>query len=514
MESNRISIARALELGVQLSWREAAAIVYEAILHTGPTRAARPVLVHPAACLITRGGEVVLEGDAARARPETMTRLLEHLLPACDSPGGLGAAFEGGTALAFLEELAQRTTAKRRRIEIAKVAIRGLGAEADLARAAGDAFTPPDAQDGDAEAFRVPPVPAEIYASHHAGRLSAGGRVNSSAARRPSAGPVRSHGVDAAAVGFRDRAGPRRFAAAAPAPPAARLRALARGTEAAHHPRPFPAGPAGAPRPFAPARSPAGGRRLGNHGVGAGVVALALRTATTAAVAPHLSAVAQRGCPDAGLGRRRPSGTQRRNTCLHPCPAGSRGRQCVALYRLVRGALAPGAAGHPSDACGPAGVTPCPRRDTSSPPPATPTSSADPTAIPRSSSPAPGSPAVATTSPAAAATPAVSEAAEVDRDTVYSWTSEGVEPPVFRYPAMPAWAMPDPGSTIDGPYFEVLVDPQGQVETVRVRGRIEPGETYYRHNMMLASAKLWQFGRRASTGGPCATSCGWCTTQP
>ena len=106
---------------------------------------------------------MVLDGDAARARPETMTRLLEHLLPACDSPGGLGAAFEGGTALAFLEELAQRTTAKRRRIEIAKVAIRGLGAEADLARAAGDAFTPPDAQDGvTAEAFTVPPLPAEI----------------------------------------------------------------------------------------------------------------------------------------------------------------------------------------------------------------------------------------------------------------------------------------------------------------------------------------------------------------
>ena len=96
----------------------------------------------------------------------------------------------------------------------------------------------------------------------------------------------------------------------------------------------------------------------------------------------------------------------------------------------------------------------------------------------------------------------MSEAGEVDRDTVYSWTSEGVEPPVFRYPAMPAWAVPDPSSTIDGPYFEVLVDPQGLVETVRVRGRIEPGETYYRHNMMLPSAKLWQFRPARLNGRP------------
>jgi hypothetical protein len=91
---------------------------------------------------------------------------------------------------------------------------------------------------------------------------------------------------------------------------------------------------------------------------------------------------------------------------------------------------------------------------------------------------------------------------ESNVDAVYSWTNEGVEPPAFRYPAMPAWAVVDRASTVSGPYLEVLVDPQGQVETVRIRGRIEPGETFYRHSMMLASAKLWQFRPARLNGRP------------
>ena len=73
---------------------------------------------------------------------------------------------------------------------------------------------------------------------------------------------------------------------------------------------------------------------------------------------------------------------------------------------------------------------------------------------------------------------------------------------MIRSPAMPSWATPPPAAAIDGPYLEVLVDPQGQVETVRVRGRIEPGETFYRHRMMLASAKLWQFSPARLNGRP------------
>ena len=136
MDSIRISLARVLELGVRVSWREAAAIVHDAVALTGPIKGMRPTHVGPEACVLTRGGEVVLTGDAAKARPETVVRLLEDLLVVCDSPDALAAALERGTAIAYLEELSQRTTPKRRRVEIAAVALRGIAAEADLARQA------------------------------------------------------------------------------------------------------------------------------------------------------------------------------------------------------------------------------------------------------------------------------------------------------------------------------------------------------------------------------------------
>jgi hypothetical protein len=124
-----------------------------------------------------------------------------------------------------------------------------------------------------------------------------------------------------------------------------------------------------------------------------------------------------------------------------------------------------------------------------------------------SAAPAPAAPAaspsVAGPTTAAMTTTATAPAsAETETETVYSWTSDGVEPPVIRSPAMPSWSMPGPNTTIDGPYLEVLVDQRGQVETVRVRGRIEAGETYYRHRMMLASAKLWQFAPARLGGRP------------
>ena len=135
MDSTRISVARVLELGVQVTWREAAAIVHEAVALTGPTKGPRPSRVGAESCVITRGGEVLLLNDADQARPETMVQLLQDLLAACDSPGGLAGALANGTALSFLEDLSLQVTYKRRRVEIAGVALRALAAEADRRRA-------------------------------------------------------------------------------------------------------------------------------------------------------------------------------------------------------------------------------------------------------------------------------------------------------------------------------------------------------------------------------------------
>jgi hypothetical protein len=104
--------------------------------------------------------------------------------------------------------------------------------------------------------------------------------------------------------------------------------------------------------------------------------------------------------------------------------------------------------------------------------------------------------------PSRAAAPATaSEYAPVD-DTLYSWVTPGVEPPALRYPAMASTALKGPDAVIDGPYFEVLVGADGTVETVRIRGRVEPGETFYRHRMMLAAAKLWRFAPATVNGRP------------
>jgi hypothetical protein len=87
-------------------------------------------------------------------------------------------------------------------------------------------------------------------------------------------------------------------------------------------------------------------------------------------------------------------------------------------------------------------------------------------------------------------------------DALYSWVTPDVEPPVLRYPAMSSTALTRPDAVIDGPYFEVLVAADGTVETVRIRGRIQPGETFYRHRMLLAAAKLWRFSPARFNGHP------------
>ena len=68
-----------------------------------------------------------------------------------------------------------------------------------------------------------------------------------------------------------------------------------------------------------------------------------------------------------------------------------------------------------------------------------------------------------------------------------------------RWPA-PLRAVQRASSTVL--YFEVLVAADGTVETVRIRGRIEPGETFYRHRMLLAAAKLWKFTPARLNGRP------------
>jgi hypothetical protein len=86
--------------------------------------------------------------------------------------------------------------------------------------------------------------------------------------------------------------------------------------------------------------------------------------------------------------------------------------------------------------------------------------------------------------------------------SVYSDRNSGVVPPLMLYPRMPRSAFPGPDQAVDGPLFEVLVDQQGAVEAVRLRGREQPGQSFYRARMMLSAAKAWQFRPARLDGRP------------
>jgi hypothetical protein len=469
MDSTRISLARVLELGVPMSWHEAAAIVHEALVLTGPTKGTRPNRVGPDECVITRGGEVTLVGPAAKARPETIVRLLEDLLPACDTPGGLGAAYERGSAIAFLEELSQRTTPKRRRVEIASVSIRAIAAEADRARAADDAIAddspladfipapPPQIAPPIREPVPEPPAVSRatpFEAAPAKARVSLAieddrpatetnhefDRLRTEMAERAEVRPW----LDAQALLDRLRAVDAKKLAAVAVPVVLIITWWAL-------PSADPALP-GTPKQYDP-------------------VALA-----AIPLVPGWADIDRLG--GRATDRARASAAPVRADAPLSSPA------VVAMAR-------------------PAAIVAEPRADAAVAlvPPAGEVPSA---VAPAPAPPTPGVTAAATRTAPPAATPAANLAAAADgeAETVYSWTNEAVEPPVIRSPAMPSWSIPGPTATIDGPYLEVLVDQRGQVETVRVRGRIEAGETYYRHRMILASAKLWQFAPARLSGRP------------
>ena len=109
-------------------------------------------------CLLTRAGDVLLTGTATQAGPEAVVRLLDDLLASCSNPDAFSAAVANGTALDMIDELGQHTTAQRRRVEVASVALRGLAAEAAAAGAmAGAAERDPAA---DFDDFFAAPTPA------------------------------------------------------------------------------------------------------------------------------------------------------------------------------------------------------------------------------------------------------------------------------------------------------------------------------------------------------------------
>jgi hypothetical protein len=113
--------------------------------------------------LITRGGEVVFAGRAERAQPEAVAALATALLRGCEDPGEFGAAVDTGRILPFLETLGRETTWKRRRVQIATLALRALAAHADDLRARSQATA-----SGRASRHEARPWPTARPAAHPA----------------------------------------------------------------------------------------------------------------------------------------------------------------------------------------------------------------------------------------------------------------------------------------------------------------------------------------------------------
>ncbi len=86
MDATRMSIARVLELGVPISWREAAAVVFEGVSTAHDLDGRAMSRVAPATCLITRGGEVVFSDDASCRDPEAIAGLAADLLTGVRRP--------------------------------------------------------------------------------------------------------------------------------------------------------------------------------------------------------------------------------------------------------------------------------------------------------------------------------------------------------------------------------------------------------------------------------------------
>lgn len=88
--------------------------------------------------------------------------------------------------------------------------------------------------------------------------------------------------------------------------------------------------------------------------------------------------------------------------------------------------------------------------------------------------------------------------------TLYSANDGDVDPPVMRRQHLPSSVLePSAEAPDDWPFLEILIDASGAVEQVRLHARqLAPGQTLYRHRMLLAAAKAWQFEPARRNGEP------------
>lgn len=564
MDTTRLSIARLLALDVPMAWQDAVAVVHEIAMLNDVTAVMnnRPPLVGPDTCFITRTGEVELPETADTESPEAVADLLRLLLSGRDAPSALEDLAFGRHSRDLTTDLATFSVGNRRAV-IARLATRALavaegwqspGATVRIEPSAGDdgaeqesAFEPPIGRLGreaarpvlvksgsarppeavpSGRAIVVPPpfqasprptAPAPVPTSVPLETAAADDREPPVAARWTStraAAPLPAPSAVATAQDLelrrlRQRQHDRARAARrwsprwtllarrmsrwifwrpatpnplvigasvilvaamasvwwrrAPSPSQAAIATSASTAErpAAVVPVPFPSVP--------PSNAPTGSPVVGTTppSPGSSGASSAPSPAATSPVGSGLASVAASPPP---IVRSRPTLIVRRSTPVPESPPPTTGDPLTgpAATPGTPVALAPGGerAGAPT---APATTPPAATRAASSPP--------------------------------VSAIPSRSPRAPV---TLYSANDADVDPPVMRRQHLPSSVLePTAEAPDDWPFLELLIDISGAVEQVRLHARqLAPGQTLYRHRMLLAAAKAWQFEPARRNGEP------------
>ena len=499
MDTTRISVARLLALGVPLTWEDAVAVAQEAAMRCDIDAAmsGEPPLVSGDTCYVTTEGDVDLPVTTDVESPDAIKQLLRELLAGRDAPAALTALASGRLTHDIYGELG-RFPVVNRRAAIADLAVRALALQAR--RPVGE---PPQ-----------PDAPATL------------------AVVRPSAAAA---GVAAPVAPTPAPASTPRLVAVAPAP--ARASALA-----------APVPPSAVPLQVvpqvdvrdAPIAAPLGVtaelQRLRLKSMNAGAARRAPSRFTTGRYGRWIAA----GGLTAGLlavvlwsvGVRAPRA---------PLPIELKGSSGLLPLWPFAATVLPVTPGLPSSDAAHSGASSpvlsrigaSPRYDevvpafeASSPLAPAPGAPEIPLAPRASDAGADGAPvpvpiAPATVSPAVRERPAVepsspAAASAVDagaaetgrgrvrRREVFSSGDADVAPPALRRQQLPT-AVLEPGTAVPAgwPFLLLVVDETGAVESVRLTARPpRSGQSLYRHRMLVAAAKAWQFEPALREGQP------------
>ena len=543
MDSTRISIARILEADVPLTWQEAVAVVHEVAMVSDVEAAmtGSPPLVTSATCFLTAAGDVDLPETAANETPGAVADLLQAVLRGREAPAALLALARRRPDDLF-GELAAFSSGPRRPV------IAALAARARSAAPVAD--VPVDPPRRLTPAAPTPPTesgPRRWAPMVPTGAASPPTVVNlltqPTVAPSPTP-PVAAAWPPAAAVPPPPQRAPE--PAAAPVAPASTLAS----TPASTPPRPRPP----APVPVVPAvgltpqgvvaaelqrlrlKTAQAGARLersrftpsprragwiAGGTLAAGVLAALLWTARSdtpalleatypgpramwpfaASIAPVSPVASPTGPTRSGptppmLPRLQDRSTAASNVLSPMTTASPREPNASANVveaplraRMSSGGVVPA----------PSGPGEAPRGDLA---PKAPAPAPPATAAPPPATDAPSLVASTTTERRATAVGAA-RGRGFSKET-FSAGDADVAPPDLRRQQLPT-AILEPGTPVpEGwPYLTLVVDETGAVESVRLTASTPaPGQSLYRHRMLLAAVKAWQFKPARKNGQP------------